>query len=79
MTLLSGVKNNELSNACFKNKIDGFLMANGKKVLGYKDSSKFLITRDIIGINEWNEDEIMNRTQKISDEIVKLWSLDIFQ
>lgn len=76
MTLLTGKKNKELSNAPFDSKKNGFTNSSNKFVDGYKTSSKFLITNSIIDSNTWGEKEIAERTEELFVDIASLWPCD---
>ena len=76
MTLLNGKKNNELSNASFENKKNGFRSKSNKFISGYNDSSKFLITSSVINSDSWGEEQIIKRTEELFHEIVSLWPVE---
>ena len=76
MTLLTGKKNNELSNASFNDKKNGFYTSKKKYIDGYKTSSKFLITNYIIDSEKWAEEEITKRTNDLYNDIVAMWPVE---
>lgn len=76
MTLLIGTKNDELGNASFENKINGFKCKNGKFISGLKDSSTLIISKDILDKNEWSEDTIQDRTDSIYEAFISIWPVD---
>ena len=78
MTLLRAKKNDELSNASFIKKIEGFDSANGKKKIdGYKKCCCAMITtQDVLGKTEWNEQEINYRTDNLFKYICEIWKLN---
>lgn len=57
--------NTELGDKPFKEKRD--------MVGGYRDSI-FRLSKDLIDLEHWNEEEIIKRTEKLSDLAVNIWS-----
>lgn len=72
MTLLRSKLNKTLSNKTFKEKVDGCIVG-GKKQEGMKANCSLSITTEITDLDEWNENTISDRTEKLFKEIVKIW------
>jgi len=76
MTLLKSSLNSSLRNYEFKKKIEG----DGRK-RGIKHYAELSITKlDIVdkyesGDTHWDEIKILDRTQQISDDILKIWGI----
>lgn len=74
MTLLKSNLNSSLSNQSYEKKIIG----EGRKK-GMKDYASLSLTRDDIitpfekGDKIWNENKIIERTNKLADEIKEIW------
>ena len=70
MTLLNSKLNTSLRNYTFDRKKAG----EGRKK-GMKDLADCMITRAILDLDIWNEKAISDRTQEMSDAILKVWRI----
>ena len=76
MTLLKGALNSSLKNYDFERKIEG---VKGTKNYIRKLAELGITKHDIVdpydkGDKVWNESKIRNRTQKIIDDVLKMWN-----
>jgi hypothetical protein len=77
MTLLSKRLNSSIKNTSFDEKIIG----NGKTLGIEKLSSLHITVQDIIkpyyeGKKVWDERSIINRENKIFEEVIQIWALE---
>lgn len=84
MTLVKQGFNSSLSNRPFKQKVNGWTDAKGKKRKGYKELSKLSITTDdilkkqgenggFVDRDSWDERDIYSREEKLISEVLTLW------
>lgn len=65
LTLLKQGGNSQASNKSWKDK---------KEV--YKQSTELLITHELLGISEWNAQEVQNRTKKLLGYFFEIWKYE---
>ena len=76
MTLLTGKKNDQLSNYSFEVKKNGFKPKRGAFVKGLKDASLLLITKDILDKTFWDESEIEKRSETLITDFLNIWPVN---
>ncbi|TKX29837.1 hypothetical protein CQA38_03470 [Campylobacter sp. MIT 12-5580] len=72
MTLLTRSLNSTIKNSSWKIKLNG----NGKEDKYIKSCADLLITKELLDIEQWNEEEISKRTERLIKEFFEIWNIE---
>lgn len=71
ITILEKKLNSSVSNSTWETKLSG-----NEKYRGYS-ASGIAVTKDLLTVQEWNREQILNRTKWVAENAVKYWPREL--
>ena len=71
ITILEKKLNSSVSNSTWETKLAGT-----EKYKGYR-ASGIVVTNDLLGVKEWNKEQILKRTKWVAENAIKYWPREL--